>query len=76
MRLWDSGGLWPKANLTFWSKRKALQEQPFQILQILLERPGGLVTREELRERVCPADTFVDFDHGLYSAMARLRAAR
>jgi DNA-binding winged helix-turn-helix (wHTH) protein len=56
-------------------ERIKLQEQPFQILQILLERPGELVTREELRKRVWPADTFVDFDHGLYSAMARLREA-
>jgi Tol biopolymer transport system component/DNA-binding winged helix-turn-helix (wHTH) protein len=56
-------------------ERIKLQEQPFQILQILLERPGELVTREQLRKRVWPADTFVDFDHGLYSAMARLREA-
>ncbi len=52
-----------------------LQEQPFQILQVLLEKPGEVVTREELRERVWPADTFVDFDHGLYTAVTKLREA-
>jgi len=52
-----------------------LQEQPFQILAILLERPGEIVTREELRARLWSADTFVDFDHGLNSAIRRLRDA-
>src|ERR1700752_151232 len=52
-----------------------LQEQPFQILQILLERPGEVVTREELRKRVWPSDTFVDFDHGINNAIKRLRHA-
>jgi len=52
-----------------------LQEQPFQILQILLEHPGEVVTREELQRRIWPADTFVDFDHGLYNAIKRLREA-
>jgi TolB-like protein/DNA-binding winged helix-turn-helix (wHTH) protein len=52
-----------------------LQEQPFQILQILLEQPGKLVTREELQQRVWPADTFVDFDQGLYNATKKLREA-
>jgi TolB-like protein/Flp pilus assembly protein TadD len=52
-----------------------LQEQPFQILQQLLEHPGEVVTREELQKRIWPADTFVDFDHGLYSAVQRLRDA-
>ncbi len=50
-----------------------LQEQPLQILQKLLERPGEVVTREDLQKRIWPADTFVDFDHGLYSAVQRLR---
>ncbi len=50
-----------------------LQEQPFQILAMLLERPGEIVTREELRARLWSADTFVDFDHGLNSAIRRLR---
>src|SRR5499427_7277522 len=52
-----------------------LQEQPFQILSLLLEKPGEVVTREELRARLWPADTFVDFDHGLNAAIKRLRDA-
>ena len=48
-------------------------EQPFQILLILLERPGEMVSREEIRERLWADDTFVDFDHGLNSAVQRLR---
>ena len=52
-----------------------LQEQPFRVLAMLLERPGKVVTREELRQKLWPADTFVDFDHGLNSAVARLREA-
>src|SRR2546430_11755028 len=48
-------------------------EQPFQILLILLERPGEVVTREQLREKLWANDTFVDFDHGLNSAVQRLR---
>jgi len=56
-------------------RRIKLQEQPFRILSLLLERPGELVTREELRQNLWPADTFVDFDHGLNSAVARLREA-
>jgi TolB-like protein/DNA-binding winged helix-turn-helix (wHTH) protein len=55
--------------------RVKLQEQPLQILQVLLERPGKVVTREELRQRLWAADTFVDFDHGLYNAIKRLREA-
>ena len=50
-----------------------LQEQPRQILQILLEHPGELVARDELRKRVWPTDTFVDFDHGINNAIKRLR---
>src|SRR5437879_6061887 len=50
-----------------------LQDQPFQILQILLERSGEVVTREEIRGRIWPADTFVDFDQGLNNAIKRLR---
>jgi Tol biopolymer transport system component/DNA-binding winged helix-turn-helix (wHTH) protein len=53
--------------------RVRLQEQPFQVLAMLLERPGEIVTREELRSRLWPADTFVDFDHGLNAAVKRLR---
>ena len=52
-----------------------LQEQPFQILAMLLEQPGQVVTREELRERLWPADTFVDFDHSLGTATKKLRQA-
>ena len=55
--------------------RIRLQEQPFQILAILLERPGDVVTREELRQRLWPADTFVDFDHSLNTAVNKLREA-
>lgn len=50
-----------------------VQEQPFQILLMLLDRPGDVVTREELRLRLWPADTFVDFDHGLNTAINKLR---
>jgi Tol biopolymer transport system component/DNA-binding winged helix-turn-helix (wHTH) protein len=52
-----------------------VQEQPFRVLSYLLERAGDVVTREELRQKLWPADTFVDFDHGLNSAVARLREA-
>ena len=52
-----------------------LQEQPFQVLVALLERPGEIVSREELRSRLWPQDTFVDFDHSLNAAIKRLRDA-
>lgn len=52
-----------------------LQEQPFQVLAMLLERPREVVTREDLHARLWPADTFVDFDHGLNAAVKRLRDA-
>ena len=52
-----------------------LQEQPFQILTLLLKRPGEVVTREEVRQVLWPGDTFVDFDVGLNSAIKRLRDA-
>jgi TolB-like protein/DNA-binding winged helix-turn-helix (wHTH) protein len=55
--------------------RIKLQDQPFQLLVLLLERPGEIVTREELQRRLWPADTFVDFDHSLNSAVKRLREA-
>src|SRR5258705_8094804 len=51
------------------------QEQPIQVLVALLERPGELFTREELRRRVWPEDTFVDFDHALNTAIKKIRAA-
>src|SRR5260370_6190525 len=50
-----------------------LQEQPLKVLQLLLENPGQIVGREQIRIRIWPANTFVEFDQGLYSAMARLR---
>jgi TolB-like protein/DNA-binding winged helix-turn-helix (wHTH) protein len=56
-------------------RRINLQDQPFQVLATLLERPGEVVTREELRQKLWPADTFVDFDHGLNNAINRLREA-
>jgi eukaryotic-like serine/threonine-protein kinase len=56
-------------------KRLRLQEQPFQVLAALVERPGEVVTREELRQRVWPANTFVDFNNGLNIAIVKLRQA-
>ena len=53
--------------------RLKLQDQPFQILALLLARPGDVVTREELCQKLWPADTFVDFDTGLNSAIKKLR---
>ena len=55
--------------------RIRLQEQPFQILVYLLDRTGEVVTREELRQKLWPADTFVDFDHSLNTAINKLREA-
>ena len=52
-----------------------LQEQPFQVLVAMLERPGEVVTREELRQRLWASDTFVDFDHSLNTAINKLRDA-
>jgi DNA-binding winged helix-turn-helix (wHTH) protein/Tol biopolymer transport system component len=64
------------AELTKYGLRIKLQEQPFQILIMLLERPGQVVTREELRARLWPGNkTFVDFEVGLNSAVLRLRNA-
>jgi len=55
--------------------RIRLQEQPFRVLAMLLERPGEMITREEMRTRLWPGDTFVDFDHGLNTAVNKLREA-
>ena len=55
--------------------RVKLQDQPFRVLQILLEHPGELVTRDELQRQIWPSDTFVDFDRGLNNAVKRLREA-
>jgi DNA-binding winged helix-turn-helix (wHTH) protein len=63
----DSGEL-RKAGL-----KVKLHAQPFQILAMLLEQPGRLISREEIRQRLWPEDTFVDFDHGLNNAVNRLR---
>lgn len=56
-------------------RRIRLQDQPLQILALLLEHPGEVVTREEIKHRLWPSDTFVDFDHSLNAAMTRLREA-
>jgi cholera toxin transcriptional activator len=50
-----------------------LQGQPFQVLALLLERAGGVVTRDELRQQLWPSDTFVDFDHSLNTAINKVR---
>src|SRR6266849_1918498 len=57
--------------------RIKLQEQPFQVLQLLLERPGQVVTREEMCQRIWPVDTFVDLEAGvkLWGTRKRLRAS-
>jgi len=52
-----------------------LQSQPLQVLLLLLERPAEVITRDELRERIWPANTFVDFDHGVNTAVNKLRGA-
>ena len=56
-------------------QRIRLQEQPFEILRLMLERPGDVVTREELARHLWPKGTFVDFEHSLNAAVKRLRAA-
>jgi eukaryotic-like serine/threonine-protein kinase len=55
--------------------RIKLQEQPFKVLQILLERPGALVTRDELQSRIWPSENFGDFDHAVNVAIGKLRTA-
>src|SRR5579859_3768764 len=61
--------------LTKRGRRILLQEQPFQILLMLLERPGDVVLREEIRKRLWPDDTFVQFAPGINAAIQRLREA-
>ena len=56
-------------------RRMRLQDQPFQVLSMLLDRTGSVVTREELRTALWPGSVYVDFDHGLNNAVARLREA-
>src|SRR5690242_19768983 len=52
-----------------------LRDQPFQVLSLLLERPGQVVTRDELQKKLWTADTFVDFDRGMNKAVNQLREA-
>ena len=54
-------------------RRIRLQDQPFAVLAILLERPGAAISREEIRQKLWPADTFVDFDHSLNTAVNKIR---
>src|SRR6202142_4738919 len=56
-------------------RKVPLQEQPFRVLAMLLERPGEVVTRQELQARLWPADTYVGFDEGLNTAIRKLRTA-
>jgi DNA-binding winged helix-turn-helix (wHTH) protein len=65
----------PTRELIKGNTRVRLQEQPFQIMRLLLARPGALVTRDQLRSRLWPDGTFVDFEHSLNAAVKRLRAA-
>ena len=55
--------------------RVRIQEQPFQVLAMLVQHAGEVVTREELQKKLWPADTFVDFDHGLNKAISKIREA-
>ena len=55
------------------SHKIRLQDQPFAVLAILLERPGVVISREEIRQKLWPADTFVDFDHSLNTAVNKIR---
>ncbi len=55
--------------------RIKVNDQPFRVLELLLERPGGLVTREELKQHLWPGDTYVDFDRSLNAAVKNLRGA-
>jgi TolB-like protein/DNA-binding winged helix-turn-helix (wHTH) protein/Flp pilus assembly protein TadD len=64
-----SAELWMRGN------RTRLQDQPFQVLRVLLERRGEIVTRDELKQTLWPADTFVDFDDGLNTAVRKIRDA-
>jgi TolB-like protein/DNA-binding winged helix-turn-helix (wHTH) protein len=56
-------------------RKVKLQQQPFEVLRILLERPGAVVSREELRQKMWPADVYVDFDRSLNKAIVKLRDA-
>ena len=65
----------PTRELIMGNTRVRLQEQPFQVMRLLLAHPGGLVTRDEIRNRLWPNGTYVDFEHSLNAAVKRLRAA-
>jgi TolB-like protein len=65
----------PSRELHNGSARTTLQGQPFEILRMLLERPGSVVTRDQLRQRLWPEGTFVDYEHSLNAAIKRLRTA-
>jgi DNA-binding winged helix-turn-helix (wHTH) protein len=65
----------PTRELIKGNTRIRLQEQPFQIMRLLLVRPGALVTRDDIRNRLWPDGTYVDFEHSLNAAVKRLRAA-
>jgi len=65
----------PARELRKKGSRVKLQQQPFELLVILLEHPGQVVSREDLRQRLWPADVYVDFDRGLNKAMVKLREA-
>ncbi len=58
-----------------WGVRVPVQEQPLHLLRLLLESEGKVVTREQLRDALWPADTFVDFEHGVNAAIRKLRLA-
>ena len=64
----------PARELIKGNTRVRLQEQPFQVMRLLLARPGALVTRDQLRSRLWPDGTYVDFEHSLNAAVKRLRA--
>ena len=65
----------PAGDLRSGGKKVKLQDQPLQILRILTDHAGEIVTREELCQKIWPSDTFVDFDHGINNAIKRLREA-
>jgi hypothetical protein len=73
--LWAFEADLPSGEVRKSGSRIKLQDQPFKVLQILLEHPGDLVTREELQSRIWPEDSFGDFDHAVNVAVGKLRAA-
>ena len=63
----------PSRELCKSGQRVRLQDKPYQVLSLLLERAGEVVTRDELRQALWPSSVYVDFDHGLNNAITRLR---